>query len=162
MHFWSVWHEGKPFEEYLTVKPRFCSEFGYQSFPSLSTIRSYAKPEECNVTSPVMEHHQRNPGGNSRITENMTRYFRFPEGFANFVYLSQVQQGLAIRMAIEHFRRARPHMHGRALLAAQRHVAGGVVGVAGVWRKMEGASLHGEKVLRADFDFGRADEGRDD
>lgn len=108
MHFWNVWHEGKPFEAYLTVKPRFCSEFGYQSFPSMSSIRSYAGPGDLNVTSPVMEHHQRNWGGNTRITENMTRYFRFPEGFPNFVYLSQVQQGLAIRMAIEHFRRSRP------------------------------------------------------
>ena len=108
MHFWSVWHEGKPFEAYLDVKPRFCSEFGYQSFPSLSSIRTYATPDQWNVSAPVMEHHQRNPGGNARITENMTRYFRFPSGFENFVYLSQVQQGLAIRTAIEHFRRLRP------------------------------------------------------
>ncbi len=108
MHFWSVWHEGKPFEAYLDVKPRFCSEFGYQSFPSMSAIRTYATPDQFNVSAPVMEHHQRNVGGNTRITENMTRYFRFPEGFPNFVYLSQVQQGLAIRTAIEHFRRLRP------------------------------------------------------
>ena len=46
MHFWSVWHEGKSFEHYLTLKPRFCSEFGYQSFPSMSAIRSYAAPGE--------------------------------------------------------------------------------------------------------------------
>jgi beta-mannosidase len=108
MHFWSVWHEGKPFEAYLNVKPRFCSEFGYQSFPSMYAIRTYATPDQWNVSSPVMEHHQRNVGGNARITENMTRYFRFPQGFPNFVYLSQVQQGLAIRTAIEHFRRLRP------------------------------------------------------
>jgi len=108
MHFWSVWHEGKPFEAYLDVKPRFCSEFGYQSFPSLTSIRTYAETDQWNVSAPVMEHHQRNPGGNARITENMTRYFRFPEGFENFVYLSQVQQGLAIRTAVEHFRRLRP------------------------------------------------------
>ena len=47
-------------------------------------------------------------GGNTRITENMTRYFRFPQGFDHFVYVSQVQQGLAMRTAIEHFRRLRP------------------------------------------------------
>ncbi|WP_081942014.1 glycoside hydrolase family 2 protein [Spirochaeta lutea] len=34
MHYWSVWHEGKPFEGYFDVIPRFCSEFGFQSFPS--------------------------------------------------------------------------------------------------------------------------------
>lgn len=108
MHFWSVWHEGKTFESYLDIKPRFCSEFGYQSFPSLETIRTYAPKDQWNLTSPVMEHHQRNRRGNTIITENFTRYFRVPEGFENAVYLSQVQQGLAIKMAVEHWRRLRP------------------------------------------------------
>ncbi len=108
MHSWEVWHEGKPFERYLELKPRFCSEFGYQSFPSVEGIRTYAAPDEFNVTSPVLEHHQRHPRGNSIITENMTRYIRFPEGFENFVYLSQVQQAIAIKTAVEHFRSLRP------------------------------------------------------
>ncbi len=112
MHFWSVWHEGKPFSAFLEVAPRFCSEFGYQSFPSLDTIRMYAAPGDFNVTSPVMEHHQRHPRGNSIITEMFTRYFRMPQGFENFVYLSQVQQALAIRTAVEHWRRLRPSCMG--------------------------------------------------
>jgi beta-mannosidase len=112
MHYWSVWHQGKSFDSYYTVKPRFCSEFGYQSFPALDTIRTYATEEQFNVTTPVMEHHQRNPGGNSRIVEMFTRYFRVPEGFANFVYLSQVQQALAIKTAVEYWRHLQPHCMG--------------------------------------------------
>jgi beta-mannosidase len=108
MHYWSVWHEGKPFSAYFNVTPRFCSEFGYQSFPSVRTIRTYAKEEDFNVTSPIMEHHQRSPRGNSAITEMFTRYFRVPEGFENFVYLSQVQQALAIKTAVEYWRSLRP------------------------------------------------------
>lgn len=108
MHYWRVWHEGRSFDAYYAVVPRFCSEFGYQSFPSLECIRTYAAPDQYNVTAPVMEHHQRNPGGNARITEMFARYFRLPEGFANFVYLSQVQQGLAIKTAVEHWRHLRP------------------------------------------------------
>ena len=112
MHYWSVWHEGKPFSSYYEVTPRFCSEFGYQSFPSVRTIRGYAKEEELNVTSPVLEHHQRNKNGNSAITEMFTRYFRVPEGFENFVYLSQVQQALAITTAVEYWRALRPTCMG--------------------------------------------------
>ena len=108
MHYWSVWHEGKSLDAYQTVTPRFCSEFGYQSFPSLDTIRQYAPKSQFNVTAPIMEWHQRNVGGNSRITEMFSRYFRLPEGFANFVYLSQVQQALAIKTAVEHWRHLRP------------------------------------------------------
>lgn len=108
MHYWRVWHEGHSFDAYYAVTPRFCSEFGYQSFPSLECIRSYAPPDQLNVTAPVVEHHQRHPGGNARIVEMFARYFRLPEGVAKFVYLSQVQQGLAIKAAVEHWRHLRP------------------------------------------------------
>lgn len=108
MHYWSVWHEGKNFEAYYEVVPRFCSEFGFQSFPSLDTVRRYAPEDQWNVTSPVMEHHQRNPRGNTIIVETMTRYFRLPESFENFLYLSQVQQALAMKCAVEYWRSRRP------------------------------------------------------
>ncbi|GAB1482049.1 hypothetical protein MASR2M78_08640 [Treponema sp.] len=108
MHYWSVWHEGKAFEAYYDVTPRFCSEFGYQSFPSSSGIDSYCPENERNLTSPTMEHHQKNPRGNSIIIENFSRYFRFPEGFDAMLYLSQVQQALAIKTAVEYWRSRRP------------------------------------------------------
>jgi beta-mannosidase len=112
MHFWSVWHEGRDFDHYRDVSPRFCSEFGFQSYPSLSAIRRFADESDWNIASPVMESHQKNPGGNARIAETMFRYFRFPVDFPNFVYLSQVQQGLAIRTAVTHWRSLKPHCMG--------------------------------------------------
>ena len=62
MHFWSVWHENKDFEHYYDVKPRFCSEFGFQAFPTMHVIRRFAEPKDWNATSPVMECHQRDRG----------------------------------------------------------------------------------------------------
>lgn len=112
MHFWSVWHEGKDFSHYRDVKPRFCSEFGFQSFPSMNVIRDFADEKDWNIASPVMESHQKNAGGNARIAETMFRYFRFPVGFENFVYLSQVQQGLAIKTAVDYWRSIKPHCMG--------------------------------------------------
>jgi len=112
MHFWSVWHEGKPFTEYQTVAPRFCSEFGFQAFPSMPTIASFAPQSEWNVSSPTMEAHQKHPRGNSLIIETMLRYFRMPKGFAELVYLSQVQQALAIRAAIQYWRSSMPRCMG--------------------------------------------------
>jgi beta-mannosidase len=112
MHFWSVWHEGKDFEHYREVKPRFCSEFGFQSYTSMNVIRAFADKEDMNIASEVMESHQKNAGGNARIAETMFRYFRFPKDFENFVYLSQVQQGLAIKTAVEYWRSLKPHCLG--------------------------------------------------
>jgi beta-mannosidase len=108
MHYWSVWHEGKAFDAYQEVTPRFCSEFGFQAFPSLATLRSFAEPDQLNPTSPVIEHHQRHPRGNSVILETISRYFRFPFDLSDFVYLSQVQQAIAIGTAITFWRSRRP------------------------------------------------------
>ncbi|OHV76657.1 glycosyl hydrolase 2 galactose-binding domain-containing protein [Rhizobium sp. LCM 4573] len=112
MHYWSVWHENKPFDDYRSVKPRFCSEFGFQSYTSLPVIETYANRKDMNIASPVMEHHQKNAGGNERIAGTMFRNFRFPRDFANFVYLSQVQQGVAIRTAVDYWRSLKPHCMG--------------------------------------------------
>jgi beta-mannosidase len=112
MHFWSVWHEGRDFDHYRDVRPRFCSEFGFQSYPSMDVIRRFADPADFNIAAPVMESHQKNAGGNARIAETMFRYFRFPVDFPNFVYLSQIQQGLAIKTAVTQWRSLKPHCMG--------------------------------------------------
>lgn len=112
MHYWSVWHENKSFDNYRTVKPRFCSEFGFQSYTSMPVIRKFASEADMNIASPVMESHQKNAGGNERIAGTMFRYFRFPKDFPSFVYLSQIQQGLAIRTAVDFWRSLKPHCMG--------------------------------------------------
>ncbi len=112
MHFWSVWHENRDFEHYYDVRPRFCSEFGFQSFPTMHDIRRFAAEADWNAMSPVMEWHQRDPAGNGRIVETMTRYFRLPTSFASFLYLSQLQQALAIETAVRFWRSLKPHTMG--------------------------------------------------
>lgn len=112
MHMWSVWHEGRDFEHYRSVRPRFCSEFGFQSYPSMTVIRRFADPADWNIASPVLEAHQKNAGGNARIAETMFRYFRWPAAFGDFVWLSQLQQGLAIKTAVEAWRALKPHCQG--------------------------------------------------
>jgi len=112
MHFWSVWHENRDFEHYYDVKPRFCSEFGFQAFPTMHVIRRFAEPKDWNATSPVMEWHQRSGAGNGKIVETMTRYFRIPTSFEGFLYLSQLQQALAIETAVRFWRSLKPHTMG--------------------------------------------------
>ena len=112
MHFWSVWHENRDFEHYYDVRPRFCSEFGFQSFPTMHVVRRFAEPKDWNATSAVMEFHQRDKAGNGRIVETMTRYFRMPTSFGSFLYLSQLQQALAIETAVRFWRSLKPNTMG--------------------------------------------------
>ena len=112
LHYWDVWHSAKSFDAYRSVNPRFASEFGFQSFTSMNVIETFAEEKDRNPSSPVMENHQRNNGGNARIIETMTRYFRFPRDFDQMVFLSQIQQGLAIKTAIEYWRSTKPRCMG--------------------------------------------------
>lgn len=108
MHYWKVWHSGAPFEAYYDIVPRFCSEFGFQAFPAQNTVDFFTQGKQRNVTSPLMEFHQRNGAGNSKIVEMFTRYFRLPATFEDFIYLSQVQQAVAMKTGVEFWRTLKP------------------------------------------------------
>lgn len=112
MHNWTVWHENKGFDNYYKYKPRFCSEFGYQSFSSPEVAATFCGRDQLNPTAPDFEYHQKNAGGNRRMLETMARYFRFPEGAENMLWVSQIQQAIAIKTAVEGWRRLRPRCMG--------------------------------------------------
>ncbi len=111
-HYWEVWHGLKPFSEYTKHHFRFLSEFGFQSLPSLKTVKSFAPPEERNIFSPVMESHQKNKGANGKILHYISETFRYPKDFEQLLYVSQILQGMAVECAVEHFRRERGRCMG--------------------------------------------------
>ncbi len=111
-HLWQVWHSLKPIRFYREQFPRFASEFGMQSLPPLATIAGYAAPDEWNMTSYVMEHHQRCVGGNGKIMAYLAQHYRMPANFASLVYLTQVLQAEAMRVGVEHWRRHRGRCSG--------------------------------------------------
>ena len=113
-HYWAVWHGGQGFEAYYEHRPRFCSEFGFQSLPSPETVRTFAseKDGDLNLYSPVLDWHQKCWRGNAAIFGMFGRYFRMPRGFDEALYLSQVQQAEAIRTGVDFWRSLRPHCMG--------------------------------------------------
>jgi beta-mannosidase len=112
VHFWEVWHKKQPFTRYREVAPRFVSEFGFQSFPEPRTILAVVPEGQQNPSSRVMEHHQRSEDGNLLITNTMAREMPIPSGFEAFCRISQINQAMAIRTAVEHWRRLKPWCMG--------------------------------------------------
>ncbi len=104
-HYWDVWHGRKPFTAYRNQYPRFMSEFGFQALPPLATIRTYADEADWNITSYIMEQHQKNDSGNSLMVSQMLDTFRLPKDFPSLVYLSMALQAEGIRYGVEHWRR---------------------------------------------------------
>ena len=112
MHNWDVWHENQPFAKYYEYHPRFCSEFGFQSFPSLEIAETFASKEQILARGPDFEWHQKNPGGNERIRKTFARYFREPRDVPSELLLSQFQQAMAIQTAVDAWRGEQPRCMG--------------------------------------------------
>lgn len=115
MHNWDAWHMGKEIEDCRQVRPRFVSEVGFQALPGLETIRTFATPDQFNLTAPVMEHHQKDPGGNQKFADKLSRHFRMPANFEDTVYLTQMLQAVAMKAAVEYWRTLRPVCMGTLL-----------------------------------------------
>lgn len=112
MHYWDVWHGRKPITEFRTLFPRFMSEFGLQSFPSLKTVETFTLPEDRNIFSYVMEAHQKNGTGNEKIMFYISEYFKYPKNFESLLYVSQLIQAEGMRVGVEHWRRNRGRCMG--------------------------------------------------
>ncbi len=112
VHYWDVWHGGKPFTEYRKFRFRYLSEFGFQAFPTMKTIEAFTLPEDRNLFSYVMEKHQRNNNANGIIMRYMQQTYQLPSTFDKQIYTSQMLQAESMRYGVEHFRACRPESMG--------------------------------------------------
>lgn len=112
VHYWEVWHSLKPFTEYRKYFFRFCSEFGFQSFPCLKTVESFTLPEDRNIFSYIMEKHQKDGAANGKILYYLSENFKYPKDFDSLLYTSQILQAEAIKYGVEHWRRNRGRCMG--------------------------------------------------
>lgn len=104
MHYWGIWHGKEPFKEYRKKFHRFFSEFGFQSFPLIETVKTFALPQDWNIASPVMEQHQKHPEGNRLILLYMLDHYRLAKDFESLLWLSEVLQAEGMKIGVEHFR----------------------------------------------------------
>ncbi|MDO4757175.1 MAG: glycoside hydrolase family 2 protein, partial [Parabacteroides sp.] len=111
-HNWGVWSGKQPFESFDQVIPRFMSEFGFQAFPEMKTIRTFADSTQFHIESPVMKVHQKSSAGNGLIHTYMERDYVVPEKFEDFVYVGMVMQGVGMRRAFDAHRRNKPYCMG--------------------------------------------------
>ena len=107
VHYWSVWHGQLPFAEYRKHQFRYLSEFGFESLPCLSTVKTFSQPEDWNLFSYVMEKHQRCARGSMLTMAYLQQTYLYPTDFETTLYASQLLQADAIRYGVEHFRRIR-------------------------------------------------------
>lgn len=111
-HDWWVWHDGYPFEHFEEEVPRFISEFGFQSFPNVETIKYATGKDAVELKDPLFANHQKHSRGFQIIEDYMARAFPVPQNAEDYVYVSQLLQAHGIKKGIHAQRRAKPYNMG--------------------------------------------------
>ena len=111
-HIWTVWSGLKPIDFYETYFSRFCSEFGFESLPHQKTVESFTLPQDRNLFSAIMEHHQKHKNGNGKLMYYIAQHYDYPTDLARMIYATQLMQARAIQTAVSHFRRNRGRCMG--------------------------------------------------
>ena len=112
IHYWGVWWGEEPFEKYQQKVGRFVSEYGFQSFPSKSTLEKFTNLNDRKLNSSIMQAHQKHPKGFQIIDQQMGLYYQKPSEFDTYAYTSQVLQAEGLKIAIEAHRSAMPYCMG--------------------------------------------------
>jgi beta-mannosidase len=102
-HIWDVWNTDD-YSKYRQYRPRFVAEFGYQGPPTMPTLRRAISDDPLTPDSPGMAHHQKAHDGNEKLRRGLAAHFPEPADFADWHYLTQVNQARAVALGIEHFR----------------------------------------------------------
>jgi beta-mannosidase len=115
IHQWDVWTGHKPVAQYRCPSeqvPCFVTEFGMQSLPNIGVVKTFGPAEKLRISSLAVEKHNYQIGGNSRLYRYVGDLFGTTEQLKQFIYLSQVTQGRAVKTYVEHLRAHRQRNSG--------------------------------------------------
>ncbi|XP_064004481.1 beta-mannosidase isoform X1 [Pogoniulus pusillus] len=91
-------------------KTRFASEYGFQSWPSFSTVEKVSSTEDWSYTSNFSLHRQHHENGNDQMLQQIGHHFKLPQStdpikkFKDMIYLTQVMQAQCIKTETEFYR----------------------------------------------------------
>ena len=114
IHFYN--YDKDTLNEAKYPRARFVSEFGFQSYPSISTLKKSPISSEHLIwpITPELEHRQHAPQQNEKLLAQIDENLEFKhqnsisqEALEEFIYLSQVIQALSVKTEAEGYLRDR-------------------------------------------------------
>lgn len=115
-HLWLMWGLGKPFDNYKNYFPRFCSEYGWISYPDMNTLAECSDTKIVSVTQEVVQSHFKkllyDPNYQTGYEEVLTKTFGQNVDISQKLKNSQFLQGILCKAFIEHMRIHRQRCRG--------------------------------------------------
>lgn len=113
-HHWDVWNGHGEYDNYLTHRPLFASEFGFHGPPTWPTLDRSIPATDRAWDAPAVHHHNKQLGGQDRADRLIRAYFRLDtkHTFDDWLYLAQLNQARALKLGCEWFRSLSPRTSG--------------------------------------------------
>uniref|UniRef100_H3C1U4 Beta-mannosidase n=1 Tax=Tetraodon nigroviridis TaxID=99883 RepID=H3C1U4_TETNG len=98
-------------------RARFVSEYGFQSWPSFSTLRPVSVKEDWSYSSRFTSHRQHHENGNQQMLQQAALHFTLPDSsdpiqrYTDTLYITQVvMQAQCVKAQTEFYRRSRTEL----------------------------------------------------
>uniref|UniRef100_A0A9J8DJT6 beta-mannosidase n=1 Tax=Cyprinus carpio carpio TaxID=630221 RepID=A0A9J8DJT6_CYPCA len=94
-------------------RTRFASEYGFQSWPSLSTLSKVSVSSDWDFSSNFSAHRQHHEDGNQQMLKQAELHYILPNStdplqkYRDTIYITQVMQAQCVKIQTEFYRRSR-------------------------------------------------------
>jgi beta-mannosidase len=111
-HQWEIWSMWKDYNQVIDDNSLFVTEFGFQGPANQLTLDEAIPEKERNIQSRIFEFHNKQIEGNERLFRYLSAHLPVRTEWREFIYLTQLNQGLALKTCLQHWRSNYPVTNG--------------------------------------------------
>ena len=114
-HQWDIWSKWIDYTKVVSDDSLFITEFGFQGPANKSTFEKYLPKQERKIQSEVFEFHNKQIEGPERVTRFLSAHLPLTTRWDEYIFLTQLNQGFALKMCLEHWRFNQPTTNGNII-----------------------------------------------
>ncbi|MCZ7603940.1 MAG: hypothetical protein M5R37_13840 [Melioribacteraceae bacterium] len=103
-HQWKIWSMWVDYTQVVNDKSLFVTEFGFQGPANKDTLEKVVPKENRKTHDRIFEFHNKQVEGPERIWRFLSAHLPVLENWDDYLYLSQLNQGFALKTCLEHWR----------------------------------------------------------
>jgi beta-mannosidase len=103
-HSWDIWSRWIDYQEVENDTSLFVSEFGFQGPANINTLNSVIRKENRHIQDEIFEFHNKQDEGNERLFKFLSGHLPVVSEWEDFIYLTQLNQGFALKTCLDHWR----------------------------------------------------------
>ncbi|MEJ2634015.1 MAG: glycoside hydrolase family 2 protein [Calditrichia bacterium] len=111
-HQWNLWSKWVDYAEVKEDRSLFVTEFGFQGPANRQTLEKAVPENACSPQSALFEFHNKQAEGNERLFRYLAGHLPVSAAWEDFIYLTQLNQAMALKTCLEHWRGFCPNTWG--------------------------------------------------